>query len=127
MKLRQFRFPFSLSGRIFWLVTAVLFLGNWIGCAFTHVWYRQKIFSVGREIRTIEAEATLLGRKNADLRAKIAQIHSPSILKSYALENFHEPSLNSYMRVSQEDIRGFQQRMAQSAEEIPAHGKKHLR
>ncbi|MDR0428521.1 MAG: hypothetical protein LBG86_00600 [Puniceicoccales bacterium] len=100
-----------------WLTLAIcLFLGSWIGSAFVHVWYRQKILHMGKRIHAMETEIITLSRKNSDLMARVARIHSPNVLQCYAMQNFQEPGPEKYMRVSREEMYGTRQRVAQRIE-----------
>jgi hypothetical protein len=99
----------------FWITIGLfLFLGSWITCGFCHIWYRQKILRIGQHIHNIEAEILQLQRRESLLLAKIAQIHSPITLRTYATDQLIEPKFEKFTRISWQDVRAERQRMAQN-------------
>ncbi|MDR2341119.1 MAG: hypothetical protein LBD72_02210 [Puniceicoccales bacterium] len=95
--------PFCANKRRFLLGATVLLI-TWVACAFIHIWYRQRIFAVGQQIRILEKEVTELQRQEAILRVKVARLHDPVLLKQYAC-NLQKPQRNRVYYVALHDMR----------------------
>jgi hypothetical protein len=103
---------FFRAHRLWLLLGMVLFLTTWVTCAFIHVWYRQKIFIVGQQIRVLEKEVIELQRRESILRIKVAQLHDPALLKRYAC-NLQEPQRDRVCYVAMQELRTDRRRVAQ--------------
>ncbi|MDR0727611.1 MAG: hypothetical protein LBF26_01820 [Puniceicoccales bacterium] len=94
------------------LLGMTLIFAIWVASAFVHVWYRQKIFIVGQQIRVLEKEIVELQRKESVLRIKIAKLHDPELLKRYA-SNLQEPQRDRICHVAMYELRMDRRRVAQ--------------
>ncbi|MDR1456674.1 MAG: hypothetical protein LBI34_01280 [Puniceicoccales bacterium] len=107
------------------LLGAGFFSVTWVTCAFVHVWYRQKIFIVGQQIRVLEKEVIELQRRESILRIKVAQLHDPTLLKRYAY-NLHEPRRDHVFYVAMHALRANQMSVAQEFVASQNHPGKHI-
>jgi hypothetical protein len=101
---------FFTTRRSWFLLGVVLFLVSWVGFAFVHVWYRQKIFHVGQQIHAVELKISQLRRRESILQAKVAQIHEPTILQRCA-QQLKGPQRDRMVYVSLGEVRREKQRV----------------
>ncbi|MDR2576626.1 MAG: hypothetical protein LBC42_01080 [Puniceicoccales bacterium] len=103
----------SHAGARLMYVLAILSLGA-ISGGFGRIWYGQQSIRVGHELSALEAENVRLTRRCALLRARIANLHTPTYLQKYASASLSQPSREHLVIVSQGELRNVYERTAQT-------------
>jgi hypothetical protein len=81
------------------------------GC-FGRVWYRQQTLRLGQNARSAEAENLQLARQCSSLQAKIALLHAPTCLETYAEYRMAQPQNGQLLRVSAAEMQNPSRRNA---------------
>jgi hypothetical protein len=81
------------------------------GC-FGRVWYGQQILRIGQSARAIEAENEQLARQCSSLQAKVALLHAPACLETYADYRMSQPQNGQLLRVSASEMKNPSHRAA---------------
>ena len=81
------------------------------GC-FGRVWYRQQILRIGQTARSLEAENVQLARQCSALQAKVALLHAPACLETYADYRMAQPQNGQLLRVSAAEMQNPSRRTA---------------
>jgi uncharacterized protein HemX len=91
-----------------------------IGGCFGRVWYQQQALRMGQSTRALEAENLQLARRCSILQAKVARLHAPACLETYAGYRMEQPKGGQLLRISAAELRNPLRRSAAlAAEERP--------
>ncbi|MDR0340604.1 MAG: hypothetical protein LBH53_03560 [Puniceicoccales bacterium] len=88
-----------------------LSLGTLAGC-FGRIWYQQQALRVGEISRVLELENQRLARHCSALQAKMARLHAPACLETYACRSVAEPTNGRIRRISAVELHGSARRSA---------------
>jgi hypothetical protein len=92
-------------------LAVALSLGIVAGC-FGRVWYQQQALRVGEISRSLELENQRLARHCSALQAKVARLHAPACLETYACRRMAEPTNGRIRRISAVELHNFARRSA---------------
>ncbi|MDR2664091.1 MAG: hypothetical protein LBB14_00985 [Puniceicoccales bacterium] len=84
-------------------LAAVVSIGSIAGC-FGRIWYQQQALRVGEISRALEAENQRLARHCSALQAKVARLHTPACLETYACYHTAEPANGRILRISAAEL-----------------------